>query len=308
MGFTSGPVFTNAGKELHARAMAGKTLKFTTMKLGDGSLGSTAIANLTALVHAVTSVNITTLRHSGDYAAVSGMFTNKDLSTGFYWREIGLFAADPDAPDDRSRDILYCYQNAGNTADYIAASSSELITKRINIAAIVSGAANVSATLSANTSADAVTFDNSKTDLEAEDVQAALEEIVEMVQKISGGEVIADLLKGKADLGADGKVKVEQLPEISSAKTYTVTLSENGWREGDDGRFQQGVTIEGVKADSPIVLVDVDLSVDNLEVKKAILEAWATVSANEVEQYDGAMLFYALEQPTISIPVNVGVM
>lgn len=121
-------------------------------------------------------------------------------------------------------------------------------------------------------------------------------------------DIIDAELKKRATLDDEGKINTDQLPEFSSAKTYTVTLSVNGWREGDDGRFQQGVSIAGVKANSPIVLVDVDLSVDNLEVKKLYLEAWASISANEVEQYDGAMLFYALEQPTVSIPVNVGVM
>ena len=313
MGFTSGPVFTNAGKELHARAMAGKTLKFTTMKLGDGSLGSTAIANLTALVHAVTSVNITTLRHSGDYATVSGMFTNKDLSTGFYWREIGLFAADPDAPDDRSRDILYCYQNAGSTADYIAASSSELITKRINIAAIVSGAANVSATLSVNASADTVTFDNSKTKLKAGDVQAALEEMEVMIQSISGSAGYSKtetdaLLKKKADLDASGKVKSEQLPEISSAKSYSAVLGEAGWVQGSDDRFYQSVSVSGVKTTTPIVLVDVDLSTNDVDEKVSYLEAWALVSANEVVQGNGTLKFFAWEKPAVNIPVSVGVM
>lgn len=184
MSFNSGPIFTAAGEALLARALAGDLLTFTTMQMGDGSLGSTAVRDMTALVNSVASVDISTLRHRDNYATVSGSFTNADLTAGFYWREIGLFAADPDAPDDRSRDILYCYQNAGDLADYIPASDSELITKRINIAAIVGGAADVTAVLSSANSADMVSFDNTTTGMTAEDVQAAIEELHFMMGEI----------------------------------------------------------------------------------------------------------------------------
>ena len=175
MSFTSGPVFTNAGKALHARAIAGATLKFTKMQLGDGSRGSTSIANLKALVSPVASVGISGLRYSGNFAVISGMFSNADLHTGFNWNEIGLFAADPDAPDDRSRDILYCYQDAAGNPDYIPASDSELITKRISIAAITDNAPNVTATFSAIMGAEDVLFDDTMAHLGAANVQAALE-------------------------------------------------------------------------------------------------------------------------------------
>ena len=175
MSFTSGPVFTNAGRALHARALAGATLKFTKMQLGDGSRGSTAITDLKALVSPVASVGISGLRYSGNFAVISGMFSNADLHTGFNWNEIGLFAADPDAPDDRSRDILYCYQDAAGNPDYIPASDSELITKRISIAAITDNAANVTATFSATMGAEDITYDDTISHLGAANVQAALE-------------------------------------------------------------------------------------------------------------------------------------
>lgn len=175
MSFINGPVFTNAGKALHARAVAGATLQFTKMQLGDGSRGSTPIANLTALVSPVASVGISDLRYRGTFASVSGMFSNADLSVGFNWNEIGLFAADPDAPDDRSRDILYCYQDAAGNADYIPASDSELITKRISIAVITDNVANVTAVFSAVVEAADVAFDDTNANLGAANVQAALE-------------------------------------------------------------------------------------------------------------------------------------
>lgn len=182
MSFTKGPVFTAAGRALHARALTGATITFTKMEMGDGSRGSASIENLTALVHAVASVSISSLRHSGNFAVVSGTFSNADLTEGFDWNEIGLFAADPDNPDDRTKDILYCYQDANGNADNIPASDSELITKRVSIAAIVSNAANVTATFGPVVRAADVSFDNTTTGMAAEDVQAAIEELVVMME------------------------------------------------------------------------------------------------------------------------------
>lgn len=197
MSFINGPVFTSAGKALHARAIAGATLKFTKMQLGSGNRGSTAIDNLTALVSPTASVGISGMRYSGDFATISGTFSNAELSAGFYWNEIGLFAADPDAPDDRSRDILYCYQDAAGNPDYIPASDSELITKRISIAVITSNAPNVTAVFSAVTGAADVAFDDSTANLGAENVQEAI-----------------DALAGKSDIAISDTAPTDENAEL----------------------------------------------------------------------------------------------
>lgn len=203
MSFTKGPVFTAAGRALHARALTGATITFTKMEMGDGSRGSASIENLTALVHTVASVSISSLRHSGNFAVVSGYFSNADLTEGFDWNEIGLFAADPDNPDDRTKDILYCYQDANGNADNIPASDSELITKRVSIAAIVSNAANVTAVFGPVVKAADVSFDNTTTGMAAEDVQAAIEELVVMMEGAGNADaMLADAEKIARGLAA----------------------------------------------------------------------------------------------------------
>ena len=214
MSFTKGPVFTNAGKALHARAVAGAALKFTQMQLGDGSRGSTPIANLKALVSPVASVGISGLRYGGNFTSVSGMFSNADLNTGFNWNEIGLFAADPDAPDDRSRDILYCYQDAAGNGDYIPASDSELITKRISIAAITDNVATVTATFSAVMGAADIIYDDTFSHLGASNVQMALE-----------------LLAGKSDIAISDTEPTDESVELwldtsDDGETYYNTENE----------------------------------------------------------------------------------
>lgn len=144
MSFTA-PRFTDEGKVLQAKAQAGTALKFTKMQLGDGELGSQAIAAMTGLVNPLITVGISGVKAGNNYATVKSNFSNSGLTTGFYWREIGVFAADPEKPNDRNSDILYCYANAGSLAEYIPAAGSEIVEKIISIPCIIGDAENVSA-------------------------------------------------------------------------------------------------------------------------------------------------------------------
>ena len=144
MSFTA-PRFTDEGRALQAKAQAGTALKFTKMQLGDGELGSQAIAAMTRLVNPLITVGVSSVKAGSNYATVKSNFSNSELTTGFFWREIGVFAADPEKPNDRNSDILYCYANAGSLAEYIPAAGSEIIEKIISIPCIIGDAENVSA-------------------------------------------------------------------------------------------------------------------------------------------------------------------
>mgnify|MGYP005938785401 CR=1 FL=1 len=146
MSFTA-PVFTNAGKALQMRSLGGEPLVFTSIGLGDGQISSQALVELTGLINTKVSVPISYAKRSEKYFSIKGAFTNQAMESGFYWREIGVFAADPDYPDDRSKDILYCYQNAYGLAEYIASSGSEIIEKVIRINVLVGNAEQVSAVI-----------------------------------------------------------------------------------------------------------------------------------------------------------------
>ena len=154
MSFTA-PKFTNAGRQLQTRVIAGDTLTFTAIKLGDGTMTTEPIAALTDLIHGIITLPVHEVRRNADYAEVTGVFQNAGLSSGFYWREIGIFAADPDYPNDRSHDILYCYQNAAELAEYIPSASSAVIEKIIRVACVVGDAENVTVGLASQAYAKA---------------------------------------------------------------------------------------------------------------------------------------------------------
>lgn len=140
------PKLTNVGKALYYANIGGQGISFTTIKLGKGTL-STAIANLTDLVDTVVTIEAALSNGNGSYVDISGSFSNAGMTEGFYWREIGVFVADPNYPDDRSHDVLYCYQNAYDTADFIPAASVETVEKHITVPLIVGDAETVSCLL-----------------------------------------------------------------------------------------------------------------------------------------------------------------
>lgn len=140
--------FTNKGKILQAKAQTGTPLHFTRIALGDGELQGQAPQTFNTLVNEKLSIDIIKLVVSEDGTAkVGGGLNNSSLTTGFYYRELGLFVQDPDNTD---QEILYCYGNAGALAEYIPAQGSELIEKKIDIIAIIGNATKVSATINSS--------------------------------------------------------------------------------------------------------------------------------------------------------------
>lgn len=192
MSFTA-PKFTGVGRQLQTRVIAGDTLTFTTIKLGDGTMTTEPIAALTDLIHGIITLPVHEVRRNADYADVTGVFQNAGLSSGFYWREIGIFAADPDYPNDRSHDILYCYQNAAELAEYIPSASSAVIEKIIRVACVVGVAESVTVGLASQAYA------------KAEDLQALEEQHSKDVERINDALDAVDPTKITAKAGpSDG--------------------------------------------------------------------------------------------------------
>jgi hypothetical protein len=139
MGAFSGLTTTTRGFALLGKVQAGTPLVFTRMKVGDGSLSGQSIPSLTDLISVKMIVPLNRLRHQGEgKALIGGAVTNAELSSGFYLREWGIFANDPDLGE-----ILYCYASAGAGADYIPPASSGVFGQQLNAIAIVGPAANV---------------------------------------------------------------------------------------------------------------------------------------------------------------------
>jgi hypothetical protein len=144
MGAFGGLILTNKGRNLQTKAQVGIALNFTKIKIGDGSLAGQSVLELNNLIREKKTLDILGIQVvTGGQAKIKGYLTNQDIMSGFYWREIGVFAMDPDEGE-----ILYCYGNASTNAEYIPSSGgSEVIERFINVITLVGSSSNVTATL-----------------------------------------------------------------------------------------------------------------------------------------------------------------
>ncbi|MFD0682366.1 MULTISPECIES: phage tail-collar fiber domain-containing protein [unclassified Paenibacillus] len=144
MGAFGGLVMTNRGRNLQIKAQLGVTLQFSKIAIGDGSLSGQSILDLNNLVNQKMTLTINKEQANSDGTYTIGApLSNQTVVTGFAFREIGLFAQDPDLGE-----ILYSYANAGTNADYIPAiGGAEIIEKQLDIITIVGNATNVNANI-----------------------------------------------------------------------------------------------------------------------------------------------------------------
>ena len=117
---------------------------------------------------------------------------------------------------------------------------------------------------------------------------------------------------GVATLGTDGKVPTEQLPEISSVKTFTATIGTT-WTENEDtGVKSQNVSIPGVLAKHTAKVDHAYTGDGTSDGYAAFVEAenqYLTYITNGYAvTYDGGITFYIFgDANTVSIPIVVEV-
>ena len=132
------PQVTAAGRALLTKVMDGEALEFTRFKMGDGYLSDFIADNLINLIHTVTTVDVNKILRAKDYVSIRGIFTNQDITDGFYWREFGLFANDPDTGE-----ILFAYSNAGDRAEYISPPETQEIVRNLVASVSLNNASSI---------------------------------------------------------------------------------------------------------------------------------------------------------------------
>lgn len=142
-------MLTTDGRILLAKAQQGKMLKLTRVGLGDGLIGSGSMVNRTVLINQTMTllIDAVQLTNNATEAAVVSTLSNKDLSTGFYFRELGIFAEDPDTHQEK----LYLYDNAGSDGEFIPDNTSNVtVYERIKMLITVSDVADITFVESGN--------------------------------------------------------------------------------------------------------------------------------------------------------------
>ncbi len=142
---------TYAGRNLLARAITGQQLIFTRAFAGDGVLTNQNISEMTNLISPKRELPIQSIEipEGVGVAEIILEMNNADLSQGFFLREYGLFAQDPDTEEE----VLYSYRNAGNEASYLPGSNgADTVQFTLSLMTIIDQAENVTAQITSTNS------------------------------------------------------------------------------------------------------------------------------------------------------------
>ena len=117
---------TNAGKEILAKGLIGKQIRFSKVAFGAGDFNydTESVADLTELKDWRMDLPLVDKRMDGDgTVTIVALCTNFELTEGFPAKEIGVFAKDPDT----DAEVLYAYKNVGDEYNFIPAKTGPVV-------------------------------------------------------------------------------------------------------------------------------------------------------------------------------------
>lgn len=198
---------TDVGRQLWAEMQAGGSFVPTRIVVGSGYLptGKTT-KTVTAVAEPVQSIqlNKSEKMSGGDYV-FGGVFTNKDVTAAFYYRELALYAKVERPDGTETEETLYSYGNAGANAELIPAySTGTAVERQLDILSYIGNDATVTVEIATGIYVSKTEFDTKFGELkEATD---------NSVKKVDGKNLSTN------DYTDTDKNKVSNLPENVEAE------------------------------------------------------------------------------------------
>ena len=141
---------TESGILLRSHVDMGAVFTATKIVMGSGFIpaGKTA-KTMTAVVTPVKELTINKKQRSPDGKVIfGGVYTNENVSATFYFRELALYAKAVYPNGTEIAEVLYCYGNAGNDAELMAAySTNTAVERQMDIVTFVGNEAEVDLTV-----------------------------------------------------------------------------------------------------------------------------------------------------------------
>lgn len=201
----NGFTLTNDGRNLLAKALSGEVLTFTKMEIGDGVF-SGDIKTLTALVSKKNDFLINQIKNlQNGQVLLKALMSNTTIATGYYIREIGVFAKGND-----NVEILYSYNKAIEADFFPAFTSSNVVEFAYENYIIVDQAQNITALINPSTTyltkEEALEIYVLKSNFE-NDVRREMSYITGLPNGGTFGADLKNIIKGNSYLYIDGTGK-----------------------------------------------------------------------------------------------------
>ena len=263
-------MLTTSGMILYAKAQQGKLLHLSRVAVGDGLLtGGDSMVNRPGLKSERASflIDYVHIAASNSAAEILTTMRNDDLEEGFYFRELGIFAVDPDSGEEQ----LYLYDNAGQDGEYIPAASENIkVIERLKMIVRLENTPNVTFTASGNPLY--LTVDDIDDNAQSPGSLWSSLKISQMIKSVQDGlDEMQPSLEGKpgqfVGFNKEGKPEAQSLPEsgvgrsmagktVKPTSSTTVVAGEgaeifNDYREREysaDGGPSQGNVASGERA------------------------------------------------------------
>ena len=132
-----GTIITRNGRNALAGAQLSGKLEFSHIAIGDGKFTG-SFNDITKLSHELFKLTNLRLEVHDNLCFIEADLNNGNLSEGYYFREIGLFAKID------GKEVLYVYDNSGDDAEYIPALEGAVSNeKRIRLQLQISSVKNI---------------------------------------------------------------------------------------------------------------------------------------------------------------------
>lgn len=246
-------VLTNAGLDMIAESQGGTALIFTAIKLGDGNLADNDnIKMFTAMKNPLLSVNISTVKvESIGQISLTATVNNSTVDTGFFARELGVFAKVGTTGTER----LYAYTNAGNYADYMPDKTALIDENMIKITLITANASNVTAVINSSIVFTTIKevekeINQHNTDENAHtDIRAAINAAVNKLDEATVGDISYCQVLKKNHVKANGAVlKASEYPRLKNfVIENNLSVSEVDWQAGKQGMYLFNTTADTLR-------------------------------------------------------------
>lgn len=237
MGVFSDNAITDNGRLLLGEVQMGAVFTPTRIVMGSGFLpAGTTTRTITDVVKTEQVLQINKKQMANDGTVViGGVYSNEDVVTGFYFRELAIYAKAVKEDGTEIPEVLYSYGNAGNNADYMPAySTGQAVERQIDVVTYIGNDTQVDLTIDSGIWAT------------KKEVQELRDDVDEALEKATAAQNAADAAEDKADLAVEkagaaqstaqsaaeaaqaaGQAAGQALSTANEAKTLAETASGN---------------------------------------------------------------------------------